>query len=931
MSGEVGDRVPERAFSAGAPSTQESCNSDSWLYNKYCEARNSLVNGAHELYDSAGTGLTSVKEYLQSKSSPTEEGKVDERAVMADAIKRSNPLYNAGVALEYVGKGVKWVGEKMNQGADALDKKVESSGSPLIRNPQTEQSLGIVSGTLGFAGGLVEGVGSIADWSGRMVQGDGKTLKDTGQTLKKVGEGAAYIHGKAVEVAGKQVEGVGAALDSDILKRAGRGVQGMGTAEQSLASDGTRKTLDTAGEAGLHTRKTLDTAGEAGLHYMGKVAQKEGQAIKWVGDKTGSVTLSNAGGQTEIGGNLVSQMTEDNPLVKAVDKAAAERAKEYREHGNYAVSRDTTRAALEVASIFIAPETLIGKSGEGANVTGKLGKGLELVNKTGDMTISARGVSEVTRAAGEVTELTNDAGKVTGLARKADEVVGGAHSATAIRAADEARAAEKVSVNGMEYAKEADGGLARTISSTDGGPAWTERIHNGETTMSRQVPDQAGGATWTETRHDNGPGRTIDIRTREAPDPNGGPRWTERQTGNGRISRDRQIKASDGGPEWTECQDHYGTVSRHREVPDPNGGPSKYEDELVSGPKQTREAATDGGPDWDLKTEDTRTILKRQVSATDGGPPWTEKRTLGGTTSKERAVKAADGGQDWTEIMDKEGHYKRRNAPAADDKGAWTEVIKYDENGAEKMPCRSRRYKEDGSIWTEIESDTLKQKLRGDSTDEIIRKVADKGPPKPLQVETPSGPHTVNIYGNPTRVEKLMLETALNRLPPQARVNARNVYLTKDIGMTTYAEGHTSRMAGFVDHGAIVIDRNELADLTDATNVLYHEMGHVADDGFKLSKEGSWGKGPCVTKYAETKASEDYAETHRVVLADWEHYSTMSRKEWLSDPFADKKMEILRHYGVQIENLSAEEKATHMKYIQELFSTHQGQSGGFPY
>jgi hypothetical protein len=917
MSGEIGDRVPERAFSAGTQSTQESCNSDSWLYNKYCEARNSLVNGAHELYDSAGTALTSVKEYLQSKSSPTEEGKVDERAMMADAIKRSTPLYGAGVALEYAGKGVKWVGEKMNQGADALDKKVESSGSPLIRNPQTEQSLGIVSGTLGFAGGLVEGVGSIADWSGRMAQGDGKTLKDTGQTLKKVGEGAAYIHGKAVEVAGKQVESVGGALDSDILKRTGRGVQGMGTAEQGLASDS--------------TRKTLDTAGEAGLHYMGKVAQKEGQVIKWVGDKTGSETLSNAGGQTEVGGNLVSRMTQDNPLVKAVDKAAAEREKEYREHGNYAVSRDTTRAALEIASIFVAPETLIGKSGEGANVAGKLGKGIELVDKTSDMTRSARGLSEVTRATGEVTDLTIDAGKLTGLAGKADEVAGGAHSVTAIRAADEARAAEKVSVNGVEYLREADGSLAKTISSTDGGPAWTERIHNGETTKSRQVPDQAGGPTWTETRHDNGPGKTIDIRTREVPDPSGGPRWTERQTGYGRISRERQIKASDGGPEWTECQDHYGTVSRHREVPDPAGGSSKYEDELVSGPKQAREAATDGGPDWDVKTEDNRTMLKRQVSSTDGGPPWTEKRTLGGTTSKERAMKATDGGQDWTEIMDKEGHLKRRTAPAADDKGAWTEVIKYDENGAEKMPCRSRRFKEDGSSWTEIESDSMKQKIRGNSTEEIIRDVEIKGPPKPLQVETPSGPHTVNIYGNPTRVEKLMIETALNRLPPQARVNAGNIYLTKDIGMTTYAEGQTSRMAGFADHGAIVIDRTELADLTDATNVLYHEMGHIADDGFKLSKEGSWGKGPCVTKYAGTKASEDYAETHRVVLADWEHYSTMSRKEWLSDPFADKKMEILRHYGVQIENLSAEEKAAHMKYIQELFSTHQGQRGGFPY
>ncbi|MHC9542203.1 MAG: hypothetical protein AB9903_22055 [Vulcanimicrobiota bacterium] len=85
-------------------------------------------------------------------------------------------------------------------------------------------------------------------------------------------------------------------------------------------------------------------------------------------------------------------------------------------------------------------------------------------------------------------------------------------------------------------------------------------------------------------------------------------------------------------------------------------------------------------------------------------------------------------------------------------------------------------------------------------------------------------------------------------------------------------------------------------------------MGHIADDGGKLSNKRPWGKGFFESEYAKGNALEDFAEVHRVVLTDIDRYSSMSRWKWIMEPGAEKKMEILRMYGVQAPDFGPAER-----------------------
>gem|GEM_PF-6191541 len=841
----AGDWVSKKASEAGNWASKKASEAGSYVSNKAGETKKALVNGASELYHSAGGTLTNVKEYVSEKAGQA-EGLMSEKAtqitnwaqsddsnVMGN-LKYANPMYYTGKATEYAGKGVKWVGEKINDGAGAIDKAVTGTDSRLVNNPIVGRTLGTISGTLGFAGGLVEGVGSLVDYGGRMQQGDRKTIDSTINTAKSIGEGAAYIQGKYHEGMGTLVEKTGDVIGSDTIKTVGKGVQNLGQTEQSLASD--------------KTKRVLDNVGEAGIHYAGRLAEKEGHAVKWVGDAVGSDTVRKIGDQIGQGAEIMKKTTENNAIVGAIDKAADEKLKEYEEHGDYAVSRDSTRAVLEVASLVIAPEALIGKVGTGANVAGKVGKGVEALDKAADVAKVIDKAADAANVADKTADLAKTADKTADLAKTADKTADLAKTAdktadlaktadktadlakTADKAADTAKAAEKVTVNGVEYTKQADGTLSRTVQSIDGGPAWTEKIDNGVTLKTRQVPDPQGGPAWTE-KIDNG----VTSKTRQVPDPQGGPAWTETDTPLG-ISKKRTVPANDGGPAWTE---HVG---------------------------------------------------------------------LNGDTWSNRTIKAADGGLDWSEIRNANGQFMSREVPATDGKGKWTEWILKDNNGAATRQYQTRSYNENGMNWIESIEGQNRWRIREGGAGPLQQESRLKGATS-INFAGPSGPQTVNIYGGATQKEIDMVHKMLDRLPPEIRANAREIYLSDNLGEVMNLAGQRkSGIGGLAGDGRILLERGELATERGTAHVLYHEMGHIADDGGKLSNKGPWGKGFFVSDYAKGNALEDFAEVHRVVLTDMDRYSSMSRWKWIMEPGAEKKMEILRMYGIEAPALGPAER-----------------------
>ena len=347
----------------------------------------SAVDGAkqtaHDLYDRGKAGLSQVGDALRDDSN------------IYGNLKYANPMFYAGKATELAGEGVKLVGHGLNQGVEFLDQ--HSKDLPEALKPQA----GMVAGVLGFAGSLTEGVGSMASWAGRVTQGDTKTLKDTGHTIQKVAEGAAYIDGKGRQVVGSAVEWIGEKTDSQTIKDAGQWYRGVGEAEANLA--------------GADTKKVLDNVGQAAVHYTAKVGEAEGSLVQWVGDKTGSQTLQDAGGQMQTNAKAVADANA-NGLTQGLDKAVDGRLTEYKENGSYAVTRDVTRVAGEIASLVVAPEALLAKGGkvaqvaEGTQDLARLGKGVEELSEAAKVTKGVEGSEDLARAGQKV----EDTGKVKG-------------------------------------------------------------------------------------------------------------------------------------------------------------------------------------------------------------------------------------------------------------------------------------------------------------------------------------------------------------------------------------------------------------------------------------------------------------------------------------------------------------------------------------
>lgn len=333
-----------------------------------------------------------------------------------------------------------------------------------------------------------------------------------------------------------------------------------------------------------------------------------------------------------------------------------------------------------------------------------------------------------------------------------------------------------------------------------------------------------------------------------------------------------------GAGEWGDGPVENGFQTRMRKVTDAEGN-EWTQVQARNGPRQERFVnSTDGGPNW--KETDNGWFINRtrEVPASDGGPNWTET-DYKGKLSRSRSVPDADGKGPWTETSSSTGTFKQRTY--VDEKGAsWLEAIQ----GENRW-----RNREGGAFGLQNEARKM-----GEHT---------------LTIPGPSGPLEVKVFGKSTPEQLKLIQDALADVPEAARKYGKEIYLNRDLGNILNAKGKPiNGIGGLAGDGRVLLDAGGLTNRNNVREVLFHEMGHNADygNGTLSSNSKIWG-GKSISDYGGLNAAEDFAEIHGAVLNSWDSLSDMPASRWKTEPFAAKKMEIVKFYGGKVP--SAEELA----------------------
>ena len=243
-----------------------------------------------------------------------------------------------------------------------------------------------------------------------------------------------------------------------------------------------------------------------------------------------------------------------------------------------------------------------------------------------------------------------------------------------------------------------------------------------------------------------------------------------------------------------------------------------------------------------------------------------------------------------------------RTWSAGDQNGPWTEVRRLD-----GTTDRSRTYTENGQRWRYREGGF-----------EGLRAEAERRGSTTIQVPGPNGqPMDLKISGGATPQEIQRVRDSVMAMPPQARINARDISLSNDLGQI-YSRGMNQRpisgvggMAGNPD-GSMVIDRNSLTTPGSANYLIHHEAGHnlQARSGYDVTNP-IWSANPnSVSDYGGNSRQEDFAEAHRYLMSNWDSYwnsgallpganpvANPAFTGFNSSPTSTKAMEIMRLYG----------------------------------
>lgn len=164
----------------------------------------------------------------------------------------------------------------------------------------------------------------------------------------------------------------------------------------------------------------------------------------------------------------------------------------------------------------------------------------------------------------------------------------------------------------------------------------------------------------------------------------------------------------------------------------------------------------------------------------------------------------------------------------------------------------------------------------------------------------------VRVFGATRARQRAHLRGVFEMLPPGPRSLLKELYLAPDLGQSldfnTGAPVRGGRILGLADDRSVLLDSDLLADPREVQKVLLHELGHLLDSrlpGGRYSNQAPWGQGPWVSQYAAANPQEDFAETHRVVGMEWDRLVRLGPEGWAREPLADKKLAILRLYGIQ--------------------------------
>lgn len=406
--------------------------------------------------------------------------------------------------------------------------------------------------------------------------------------------------------------------------------------------------------------------------------------------------------------------------------------------------------------------------------------------------------------------------------------------------------------------------------------------------------------------------------------------WEVKTNSDGSTYKQRLIEPQDGGPKWREIVFEGHPPYQKREVKAEDGGPDwtqmRFPDQNRPGYRERKVAATDGGPEWLEKQLDGKSPQKtRTVPATDGGNPWNEVSIAAGSSWKSRQVAAEDGGKPWTENI-RNGVASRQRCKACDDgKGDWCEVKS---SAGHRL---TRKYTENGTEWKESINGQNRFRTPALGVAGLAEAAAALGTSR-FEIDGLE----FKIHGAPSEKELGFLRKAIENMPPAARVHAQDISLADSVGeMLTPGGEIKSGVGGLAAGKQIALKRGNLTNQFNTNRIVFHEAGHVADTTYRdLSNSPPWGRDSSVTTYGQTNPKEDFAETHRVVLADFERYSTMTAAEWACESQLEKKLQIATLYAPnlptleQVKDAENTESMRRRERMQAIDLKTEGNEGG---
>ncbi|GMU57759.1 MAG: hypothetical protein AMXMBFR33_69050 [Candidatus Xenobia bacterium] len=134
--------------------------------------------------------------------------------------------------------------------------------------------------------------------------------------------------------------------------------------------------------------------------------------------------------------------------------------------------------------------------------------------------------------------------------------------------------------------------------------------------------------------------------------------------------------------------------------------------------------------------------------------------------------------------------------------------------------------------------------------------------------------HSIRLFATLPQVHRL--EPVLLGLPQVVRERLGDLLIAPDLGGRVdwegrYAQDEAGRPAThavLVGSGMLALRADLLTDGNLTRTALGHGLGHLLDAG--RSQSSPWGEPPFVSARAAANAQEDFAETHRVLLEQWD-------------------------------------------------------------